>query len=406
MSSMKSSLSPRLRLAVAVTTALAACAALLPLVPVSAQSNPHADSTVGLHYSTPVKAGGPHCGKKTIKNCSNSQALVQLTDGVPGYKKGHPREEVLVTIYSLGQPFVVDSLLRADKRGVKVGLLTMNPNKSAKTPKGDLGRLVRGLNASDHSWAKVCRASCRASGDAGNVHSKLATFSHTQGKANVVYVASGNSVWSASDKAWNEYQIFASKKFYTSSRGYILSSRPDRTMGNYPSVTDGTTTFNFFPQTTLDPVRTELANARGMKGCRVSVEMYMLTSPVDYYIDELIALRTQQHCDVQVILNVHEWPKSAPKKMAKAGITVYDAQRGASSHKSNQLYSHLKQWTFHVKGRNGKVRDVFYTGSLNATRPSLRSSMDVQVVMASPAAVRQSFAHSDSMLRYTKRIKA
>ena len=101
-----------------------------------------------------------------------------------------------------------DALLRAQGRGVEVRLL-MDASNNSEIPNKPFRRLRSGLRHGNHrhphrthSWARVCRGSCRGHG--GVAHAKYFMFSRVGKVRHVVMQGSANFTLASTNNQWND----------------------------------------------------------------------------------------------------------------------------------------------------------------------------------------------------------
>ncbi len=126
-----------------------------------------------------------------------------------------------------------DALLRAQGRGVRVRLL-MDSRNNTELVNQPFRRLRAGLMKGNkhrrdgwHSWARVCRGSCR--GSTGSAHSKFFMFSKAGTTPRVVMQGSANLTLASTNNQWNDiYTHTRSKRVWRFYNRIFEESARDR----------------------------------------------------------------------------------------------------------------------------------------------------------------------------------
>lgn len=161
-----------------------------------------------------------------------------------------------------------EELIKAQKRGVRVRLL-MDDSNLEQIDNPPFRRLRSGLKAgnkgrkaSRHSWARVCKGTCRSKG--GGAHSKFFLFSKV-GKTRWVYIqGSANFTNAAAGNQWNDIVTHrGNKQMYRWASTMFEQAAADKPVSPpYSHKVFGNTELIMFPATgrrTKDPVM-ELLN--------------------------------------------------------------------------------------------------------------------------------------------------
>lgn len=156
-----------------------------------------------------------------------------------------------------------EELLKAQRRGVRVRLLMDDSNRD-NIDNPPFRRLAAGLKAGNknrkkarHSYAKVCKGTCRSKG--GAAHSKYFLFSKV-GKSRWVYIqGSANFTNAAAGNQWNDIVTHrGNKKIYTWAHRMFEQAAKDKPVKPpYSRRVFGKTELIMFPATgrkTKDPV--------------------------------------------------------------------------------------------------------------------------------------------------------
>ena len=118
------------------------------------------------------------------------------------------RSRIRVMSWNIMSRTAVDSLLRAQARGVKIRVLMDNtnlvdiPNPGFRRLKAGFKRANQDIKMQRRSYAKTCISSCR--GARGAAHSKLYLFSKTGKAKNVVMSGSANLTVAGAINQWND----------------------------------------------------------------------------------------------------------------------------------------------------------------------------------------------------------
>jgi hypothetical protein len=146
-----------------------------------------------------------------------------------------------------------DALLRAQRRGVMVRLL-MDDTNNIEIPNQPFRRLKAGLRHGNqrvakhrHSWARVCKGSCR--GSTGSAHAKFFLFSRVGKVKRVVMQGSANLTLASTNNQWNDiYTHTRTKKvwrFY--SRVFRQAAQDKKARHPFASTQLGGTRLMMFP---------------------------------------------------------------------------------------------------------------------------------------------------------------
>ncbi|MEX0426183.1 phosphatidylserine/phosphatidylglycerophosphate/cardiolipin synthase family protein [Nocardioides sp. DS6] len=158
-------------------------------------------ATKGYHVTPgPIfnSASGPNSAKYAINN--------HLKGAINHAPHG---STIRIMSWNIMSRAATDSLLRAQRRGVRVLVLMDASNWSNDVPNPQFRRLKNGLAAGNKgraanrkSVAKVCHGSCR--GSSGSAHSKMYLFSWSGKDAKIVMEGSANFTLAAATNQWND----------------------------------------------------------------------------------------------------------------------------------------------------------------------------------------------------------
>ena len=119
-------------------------------------------------------------------------------------------EYIRIAAYSFDRQSVLDALLKARRRGVRIQMLLNDNWTSRQTLR--LQRVL-GKKAGRKNFVRICRGSCR--GGPGNLHLKVYSFSKTGGANNVIMTGSHNMTDRAVRLQWNDlYTINGNKVLF------------------------------------------------------------------------------------------------------------------------------------------------------------------------------------------------
>lgn len=138
----------------------------------------------------------------------SDQAKYAINDHIKGAIDHAPHGSTIrVMSWNIMSRGATSSLLRAQKRGVRVLVLMDSDNWSNDVPNPQFKRLKSGLAKGNKgrrlkSAAKVCNGSCRGGG--GSAHSKFYLFSYSGHSRRVVMEGSANFTLAAATNQWND----------------------------------------------------------------------------------------------------------------------------------------------------------------------------------------------------------
>lgn len=156
-----------------------------------------------------------------------------------------------------------DSLLRAQRRGVRVRLLmddrnlTLIDNPPYRRLKAGLRKGNRDRRAERRSWARVCHRSCR--GNTGSAHSKFFMFSEAGRARRVVMQGSANLTLASTNNQWNDiYTYVGNRQVWDFTNRIFREATRDRPADRpYASLEMGRDRFIMYPisgRRSVDPV--------------------------------------------------------------------------------------------------------------------------------------------------------
>ncbi len=202
--------------AVALTLAIG----LAPAAPARAMSSTVSAATAATAVSATAAAQAPAARKKGWRPAQGAafnnplgrigekaKLMSRIVAAINHTPKG---EYIRIAAYSFDRQSVLDALLKAHRRGVRIQML-LNDNWTSKQTL----RLQRvlGKRAGRKSFVRICKGSCR--GGPGNLHLKVYSFSRTGAANNVIMTGSHNMTNRAVRLQWNDlFTINGNQKIF------------------------------------------------------------------------------------------------------------------------------------------------------------------------------------------------
>lgn len=336
-------------------------------------------------------------GSTTAKQRTFLTAAIGAANATPA------GETLTISMYSISDKAVVDALIRAHRRGVRVRYVTWDLD-----PKGvQLLRLKKalGTNLRARSWFKMCHGSCARSGEGGAHHAKLVLSSRIvdgNGRSvkSLVLVASGNLTLGSSIQQWNEFQTIVDRRLYASAKAYVLAVARDRTQYDFPSATSASGKYQllFFPRKDLpvDPVLSTLRQVSCEGGGTIRVAMYLWTALRSAMARQLVALR-KAGCDVKVLVDGPFTDDGIEAVLRKGGVRTYNTHVGGA----DGMFVHTKT-TIIAARVDGVLRHYVYTGSPNFSYPARHYNSESMLRISSKAEVDLHVRWWNSVLAATR----
>lgn len=250
-----------------------------------------------------------------------------------------PRSTIRIATYSFDRGDVVDALLRARKRGVRVQIVVNRETMS--TTARDLQRRL-GRNPRARNFVVDCAGRCRGAGDGGNQHIKIFSFTRTGGARDVIIGSSGNLTSKAVYRQWNDswavaydprlfdawVRMFDQMKLQRQQGRRHITFSQDAVADPYSIWFERTTADALGRATSGDPVvrRLDDVGCRARKGYGVKgrtvvrIMTYAMYGARGRDIANAVARTKQRGCDVVVIGSVVS--AEAIGIMQRAGIPV------------------------------------------------------------------------------------
>jgi hypothetical protein len=311
-------------------------------------------------------------------------------------------ETIKIAAYSFDRTDVMNALLRAHARGVRVQIVL---NDNWFSPQTFHLRRAFGHNYHHKSFVVFCHGSCR--GGPGNLHMKVYAFSRTGAARNVVITGSANMTDRAVSLQWNDlytmnneprlYQVFshiftqlkkdkpAHPRWVTFHEGPISGQFYKTPHPTEYGRTVSSQTASKLPGPAQDPVLKRLKNVRcnAVKGAGINghtvirITMYGWNKTRGKWLATQVADLKRRGCDVKIILGV---PGGGVQKVLHgAGIPIrssdYDYINTGTVDDPVwvvNFYSHLK--VLAINGNmGGKPVHSVWTGSENWSPMSFRN---------------------------------
>jgi len=214
-------------------------------------------AVIAASFQVPAHAGRytPRPGVTFNSPVGSDDREDKIYDKIIRSIRSTPRgQDIRIMSWNIQSRGAVDTLLRAQRRGVRVRVL-MSRSNAAAIDNHSWFRLQRGLRRGNanrrearHSWARECRASCR--GRAGSAHAKYFLFSRSGRARDVVIHGSANLTTASTSNQWNDVYTLINRespyKFFVRVFQQMAKDRPVR-----PPYTTwssgGSDRFLFFP---------------------------------------------------------------------------------------------------------------------------------------------------------------
>lgn len=307
-------------------------------------------------------------------------------------------ETVTLSMFNLTYATAADTLIRAHRRGVKVHVL-LNSENADSVQATKLLRVLRS-NTGARSWVVIRTRSVR-------MHSKFLLSSKSGGKADVVWVSSGNLTRANGRTQANEALIttgdkvlydFLSRQFTLMRTGVTDPRQLAR------SVTTTTAIAQTFPLPEggpdHDPVLKFLSDVSCVHGgqkTRIRVAHLFLTGERHYLVDRFRELEADG-CDVRMVAHLLQWTPRARKALIAPGAGRIDLR-------SLQGFAlHTKITTIEGWDASGRPLVVALVGTHNLTGRALAATPEgvndeLALTIHNPATVATYAAWVDLVIR-------
>ncbi len=209
--------------------------------------------------------------------------------------------EVLLNIYGLKMPYIAEELVKAQERGVKIGVILRNFDdaesvKSLSILKNGLGQCSFG------SCLKVCGLACSA--PAFN-HNKFMLFSKLSDGTENVVVQTSNNFWPSERNNYNDFLILKNNTaLYQGLKKYWLTLRKGNKNPGLPVQISPDAKLHIFPKRLIRPHSPALALFRSIKCAPGSIVHLAHSRFTDPRADIAVALADLKRdgCDVKLLI--------------------------------------------------------------------------------------------------------
>ncbi|MFE7837722.1 phospholipase D-like domain-containing protein [Streptomyces sp. NPDC057474] len=337
-----------------------------------------------------------------------------------------PGSTIKVAVYHVWEASVVDALVAAKERGVRVQVLLDESSVSDRPTNTAYGSLAAalGTDRTKGSYIATCPVDRSCLGDPkygqSIMHNKFWLFSAVEGATNVVVQTTSNSTPSAHTKFFNDALLLPNNPtMYDAYADYFdtMAAR-DWASWEYRTVSNGLYKAYFFPRTgssrATDTVYSVLNNvqcsykdsAGATRKTWVRVAIFKITRLA--IAEKLVALK-QAGCDVSIVYAESDSAKSSGgtkgtwEKMHTSGgptVRCYNDDRDPldPGRKLTTPYIIHSKYIL-IDGKYDGVRNkISFTGSGNYTGPALREN-DESIVKVDDDAVHDMYrAHFDKVI--------
>lgn len=284
-----------------------------------------------------------------------------------------PRGETIrIVVWNLDDRRIVDALVRAKRRGVKVQVVVSGvvDNPSYTRLKTILNR-----NRTDQSFAKQCRAGCRSS--ASIMHSKIFLFSRVNGARWTSMFGSSNLATPAGARQWNDMVTLRSKGLYDYFVKIFNEYAADKSLAKpYEVRTVANTRVTLFPVGNRNPVADELrrvqcTGATGGTGTRGRTKIRVaIAGWFDAYGAEIASqLRSlwDRGCDVKIVttLSGRGVNKTLRARTGRGPVPIKNISVDRNEDGVPERYLHLKALAISGVYDGDTSASVVFTGSPN-----------------------------------------
>ncbi|GGF34297.1 hypothetical protein GCM10011519_04720 [Marmoricola endophyticus] len=303
-------------------------------------------------------------------------------------------ESVSISVYSLNDDSLVNALIAAYQRGVRVRVIVNSHMVHGSTTSKPFLRLVSVLHSNTQapSFAIICRGSCRGTG--GNHHSKMYLFSRVVDNRNVTMMGTHNSTMKAVNGQWNSLDVYDDEDTFDYYSSIFDQEVRDRPVANSfaDRITGEVETF-FFPKpgTTAanDPFMVRMRNVgctgvsagHGRAGrTLVRVGMYAWHDDRGIWLAKRIRALWDAGCDVAIEYAIIG---NTVKRIlySPAGRGRIPMRQVATSTKNGTIVNYLHQKYVTISGREGSNPGSHFTmtGTSNWANLGLVSDDSVQL---------------------------
>ncbi len=221
--------------------------------------------------------------------------------------KAIPGSEVLLNIYGLRMPNIAKALVKAQARGVSIGIILREfDDQNSADSLAILKQGTEGLPAigkcSFGDCLKVCGFGCSA--PAFN-HNKFMLFSELSDGTKDVSIHTSNNFWPTERNNFNDFLIIKNNKdLFQSLKKYWLTLRQGHKNPKLPLTIAKNIDLHTFPQRFIrpfSPVKALLKSIKCIPGSTVHLAISRFTDPRAELADDLMDL-SKAGCDVKVMI--------------------------------------------------------------------------------------------------------
>ncbi|MFJ2769527.1 phospholipase D-like domain-containing protein [Streptomyces sp. NPDC087300] len=334
-----------------------------------------------------------------------------------------PGSTIKVAVYHVWEATVVDALVAAKNRGVRVQILLDESSRSDRPANTsyDTLRTALGTDRSKPSFVSLCPAGKSCLGDPrygkSIMHNKFWLFSQVRGARDVVVQTTSNSTPSAHTKFFNDALLLPDNPaMYDAYAEYFTDMLGKRWQDwDYRTVTSGRYKSYFFPRNgtvnetdtmyaVLNNVKCTYKDAAGAtQRTKVRAAIFKITRK--QIADKLVALQ-KAGCSVSILYAETDSAKSQNgtpgtwEQLHKSGgpsVRCYNDDRDPQ-HPGGRLatpYIVHSKYLLIDGSYDGKRNKLTFTGSQNYTAPALREN-DEAIVKVDDDSVHDAYrAHFD-----------
>ena len=286
---------------------------------------------------------------------------------------------IRIAIYRFTSPAFAQTLIEAERRGVRVQLVL-----DAGAGSGAVYRRLAaalGRSRARSSWVVTCTRGC-----AGGrlMHNKFFLFSRTGDDRDVIVQSSANLTTTNRVNAWNNAVTFSDARLYGAYRRYFDALAARRHHAYHVTRSGGRTLYTF-PRAGRTRKSDTLYLQLGHVGCAARTSVHMTTfSLTRADIAERLRSLARQGCDVRVIYT--NLGRRARKILTRPGghrprlLSSHYSYLSLSAGGAVEAYAHSKYVA--IGGTYaGHDRRLVITGSPNLTGPGLRDNDEAMLAI-------------------------
>jgi hypothetical protein len=360
---------------------------------------------VGASAAPVPPAPGPRVNNPLAKKAQKRAVLRKINNAIDA---AVPGSDIYVATWNLRTPSSVNSMLRAQKRGVRIHVIVAKENttggrkKGERTKNRDFTRLTKGFKKANkfrpverRSWTKKCAHSCR--GTSGIAHTKFYLFSNTGGRTNVVMYGSANMTDLAATNQWNDiFTVIGNVDLYNymlTAYGQMWKDRPQPVpymsaqFGNMQFINgpvQGPGAPNNLVMEDLNKVQCTGAGpgrGNGNGKTRIRIAMTAQLDQVGLDIARKLHKLWDQGCDIKIVYAVfgNNVLNAYRAKGPRGGVPIKQVVRDLNHDGVYDFYLHTKFMTIDGVYDGDPNATLTVNGSTNWTQVGLRASDDSYV---------------------------